>query len=351
MVKKLGASATTTAVDSSKPVKPIEAPQTVAQTATEKWAAAMKDRLHASAIKATINAKAVPVSYVIADPDNCRELAVTQEQVLDLAVRFPMDRATINSDDCTEWLEGYKHNIESKSGLKGKALEDLLSIIDFAASLKSAVRLMNPIMVWQEDSVLHLISGERRLFAHIFLGEEFIFAIIRDNSLDRSEIDLLQWEENVQREDMTLPEKILRVRKLILARGKITEVSVTQVSHIIGRSRAEAQRYTVVLRYPDTVLLDAICAGQITNLKTAASLAQLSKDQIIVKLNKGYTNSKSTEIKIPKTTDLEAVKVILFAAAKQLDANDVVEQYDLTKHREINKAINALVKKVGNSNG
>lgn len=317
------------------------------ESSAGKWAGAVRDQVQTAAKVKTVLAKTIPVSYIKTDPENPRKLDISQEEITNIAEKFPMDGAALLSDNPDAWLEGYIDSVSSECGLEGKPLGDLISIIEFAAGMKSADRMMHPIVVWQEESTFHLIAGERRLLSHIMLGESHITARIQA-PLHRHEIDTLQWEENVHREPMSLWEKVDRVRKLIEAGEGIKKTSVTKLSKIIGRSRPEAQRYLAVLRCPTRELINAIEVGLVNDLKKAAMLAQLPAAALVGEL-RGETKVKppTPAIKVHKSADIDALATIVEAAAEQLKETSEIKHFDLSKPSGITEAINALMAKLG----
>lgn len=311
---------------------------------SEKWAGAAKAQVETAQNVRGVLTKTIPIDYINTDPDNPRKLSISLQQARDLAKRFPMDLEALSSEDPSDWLEDYTDLISQESGLAGKALGDALSIIQFAAALKSPERMINPITVWQDESQFHLIAGERRFLAHILLGATHIAARIQQTGINRTEIDTLQWEENVHRESMTLWEKLDRVRKLLEAGEGIQKTSVTKLSKIIGRSRAEAQRYLSVLRYPNKVLVLAVEKGKITDLKRAAQLAQLPEDQLLAILSgdKKSSGEARPAIKLARHANTRGLARLLQAAAVQLNMPELLDPYDLTKPAQLAAALEAL---------
>lgn len=311
---------------------------------TEKWAGSVAAQVATAASIKAIVAKTIPVSYIVCDPENPRKLALSQEQVSDIAAKYPLDRALFDADDATDWIEDYVARVANETGLSGKAVGDLESLVGFAASLKSADRLLHPIVVWRDESTFHLIAGERRLLAHLLLGETHIAARILDQQYSRHQIDTLQWEENVHRQDMNLWERLEHVKKLLAADGGVEQTSVTKLSKVLGRSRAESQRYLAVLRYPEGLLLEAIRTGKVTDLKSAAALAQLTPDQLKVKLSGTRPEPKAkASIKLADKSQVASVGQLLKAAAKQLKLESTLQSLNLTKATDINEAINRLI--------
>jgi ParB/RepB/Spo0J family partition protein len=319
---------------------------------TEKWAGSVAAQVATAASIKAIVAKTIPVSYIVCDPENPRKLALTQDQVSTVASKYPLNRALFDADDATDWIEDYVAKVASEMGLTGKAVGDLESLVGFAASLKSADRLLHPIVVWRDESTFHLIAGERRLLAHLLLGETHIAARILDQQYSRHQIDTLQWEENVHRQDMNLWERLEHVRKLLAAEEGVQQTSVTKLSKILGRSRAESQRYLAVLRYPDSVLMEAIRVGKVNDLKAAAALAQLTPEQLKIKLSGARLEPKAkASIKLVDKSHAASVGELLKAAAKQLKLESTLHSLNLTKTADINEAINRLIAAIEGEKG
>ncbi|MBU3071347.1 ParB N-terminal domain-containing protein [Aestuariicella sp. G3-2] len=310
----------------------------------EKWAGAAKAQVETAQKVKGVLTKTIPLDYINTDPDNPRKLAVSQQQVKELSIKFPMNLEALSSEDPSDWLEDYTDLLAQESGLSGKALGDALSIVQFAAGLKSPERMINPITVWQDESQFHLIAGERRFLAHIMLGAKHIAARIQQSNIARTEIDTLQWEENVHRENMSLWEKLDRVRKLLEAGEGIQKTSVTKLSKIIGRSRAEAQRYLSVLRYPNKILVEAIEKEKITDLKRAAQLAQLPLDQLlpILQGDKKAVQETKPSIKLARHANTRGLAKVIQAAAVHLDAQEILDDFDLNKQSQLAAALEAL---------
>ncbi|EIK43296.1 hypothetical protein O59_004089 [Cellvibrio sp. BR] len=316
----------------------------------EKWAGSVAAQVATAANIKAIMAKTIPVNYVQCDPQNPRKLALSQAQVSAIAQNYPLDAKLLQVEDATDWIEDYVARVGQGEGLTGKAVGDLESLVSFAAALKSADRLLHPIVVWRDESTFHLIAGERRLLAHILLGESHIAARILEQHYSRAEIDTLQWEENVHRVDMSLWERVEHVKKLLESEAGIAATSVTKLSKILGRSRAESQRYLVVLRYPSPLLLDAIKTGRVGDLKSAAALAQLSPEQLQKKLSGApLIAPPKASVKFSDKSQSQAFATLLKAAAKQLKMESAIKQIDLKSPAGINEALAILIDGLGSS--
>ena len=230
--------------------------------------------------------------------------------------------------------------------MKGKQIGDFTSIVKFSAVLKSPKRLLHSIVVWQEDSVFHLISGERRLLTHILLGEKYISSRICEEKLSENEIDVLQWEENIHREDMTFFEKTMRLKKLIEGTFGLSNISVRKLVKISGLNHADSQRYLVIIRYPTNTLIEAIEEGKVEGLQKCAALAQLSDEDLKNRLSEKVITKPITPkpaIKISKEADNEVMKKIIGAITKEFKAESVLDNLDLNKSKDLNLAFNSLI--------
>ena len=311
----------------------------------EKWANSVAEQVATADNVKSVLTKTIPVTYVVCDPENPRKLALKPDQITAIAAKYPLDKSLFEVDGETsadsDWIESYVSGVAKGEQLVGKAVVDFESLVRFAAALKSGDRMLHPIVVRREESTFHLIAGERRLFAHILLSETNISARILEQHCERSEIDRLQWEENTHRVDMILSERIARVKK-IADTGKGIKTTVTELSKLLGRSRAESQRYLAILRYPDSILMDAINDGEINDLKVAAALAQLPLQEVEAKLAGKPKAKPKPAIKVNKSLAPQVGQLIQ-AAAKQLKMRPLIEKSDLSTPEGINEAIATLI--------
>jgi ParB/RepB/Spo0J family partition protein len=315
--------------------------------ASEKWAGSAAAQVETASKIKVIAVKTIPVDYVVSDSENPRKLSLTQSQICKIAKKFPLDKSKLQIEDQSEWMEAYLKQVQHEEKLERKAIQDLESLLNFASSLKSAERMLHPIVVWQAENTFHLIAGERRLLTHILLNESNIAARIVANTYSRTEIAVLQWEENVQRQDMTLSEKLELVKKLIETGEGVDKTSVTRLSKILGRSRSESQRYLVVLRYPSPFLLEKIQEGKITDLKIAAALAQLPLEHLKAR----FSDLKSKAppkfaIKIVNRKQAPHFGKILQAAAHYLNMTHFTNDVDLKNSESIMKTANLMMAEI-----
>jgi len=310
---------------------------------SEKWASAT-----ASQLKNTVGnilVKNLPIAYIKTDQDNPRKLKIDVALIKEIETKYSIKKYLKNEDD-NDWIEEYVEKVSKDIKLEGKQIGDFTSIVEFAAVLKSPKRLLHPIVVWQEDSIFHLISGERRLLTHVLLGESHISSKISEEKLTESEIDVLQWEENIHREDMTLFERTTRIEKLINGTYGKSKISVRKLAKVSGLSVADSQRYLVIIRYPSDTLLKAIEEGRVEGLQKAAALAQLSDTDLKSKLaGKNITKKASTKatIKISKDANPEVIKKMINVIVKEFKAESVLVNLNLNKSKDLNLAFNSLI--------
>ncbi len=311
---------------------------------TEKWTGAVADQLKEKSKIKDVIVKTIPIDYIRTDQDNPRKLKIDIELLEKVVQKYPIKTYLKNEDD-NEWIEDYVKKVTNAFEFEGKQIGDFQSIVEFAAVLKSPDRLLHPVVVWKEESIFHLISGERRVLTHVLLGESNVSAKITLHKPTAIEIDLLQWEENIHREDMTLEEKVKRVNKFIDIQFK-GKTSVRKLAKLSGLNNADAQRHLVIYKYPSDILIKAIEEGKITSLKQGAANAQLSEEELQNTLSgkKVVKSSKPTPaVKITKAADISAMQKIISTVAKEYDASSVLENLDLSKSKDLNIAFNSLL--------
>jgi ParB-like chromosome segregation protein Spo0J len=327
-----------------------------AATNSRRWATSAAGQLSTAGGVVALNVKRIPVKYIREDAMNPRKLALGTADIAALATQFPIDKDRLLRDD-DGYLDEYLEVVEANSGMQGRAVADFQSIAGFAFALKSAERLLHPIVVWQNDTQFHLIAGERRLLAHLLLSEATIDARIRDAAPSSLEKYLLQWEENIHRDDLTLFEKIDNLREMMeawkLNKG-VQTISVNQFAALSGLPRSVAQRYLAVIRCPSPLLLKAIEEGRITNVKQAANIAALPVAEIPAELSPQQVTSTATEegvrsVRVGRAKDYRAVTFLVKAAAEKLD-DDVLttqlDRLDLSRQKDLNRAFELLVARI-----
>lgn len=321
---------------------------------TRKWAGGVKSQIAGATQHKGLNARYVPLSQITLDPENPRRLAITPEKVRDIIRVYPLGSGWIKGDAKDEWWDEYSANVGE--ALSGKALTDFLDTLLLALSIKSHERLINPVTIYAAESGtdLRLIAGERRFLAHVILGEEMIAARILPHRPDDLEKDILQWEENNQRLELSLHEQLNNLQRLLKGweKQRGAKLSVGQMVALAGLPRVTAHRYLTVIRCPHAALMKAIEAGQINSLKQAAALATLSAKELDEALHPASKDKKPQPIfRIKRSGDYSPIKAVLRAAAEQLGGKSylkLIDSQELDTAEGIAEAFDQLVKHVAN---
>ena len=162
------------------------------------------------------------------DPDNPRDLV-------------------LNSSDLNSEIE--KGDPQHDRKIKEKA-----ELASMAGSITEQ-GVINPIVVYQHGDYYRLVAGERRTLASILGNFATIPAKILAEKPEPLKLSLLQWVENIEREDLSLWERIRNLDKIIsaYARGKgrtTDEISATELSGLLRCSIQQGTNYkSIVNRY------------------------------------------------------------------------------------------------------
>lgn len=267
----------------------------------QKWTEAIGDQLaNADAIK-SINVKTIPVDTVLFEPGNPRELRITPDEIRENYAMLMLPPKALQEHADDDWMEDYENSVAEvfPDDLKKN---DFMSIALFAASLKSADRLLNPIVVWREDTLFYKITGERRYLAHVLLKEPNIAARIYEQKPSKFQISCIQWEENYQREDLCLHDALRNLRDMVegwkLDTGN-ESITAAQFQNMSGMSRANGARYLRILTHASERLWDAMKVRKVDSLTTAYQLAAVDAetcDKELEKIFKGAPGTSAKEI-------------------------------------------------------
>lgn len=202
----------------------------------------------------------IPLSKIKFDPENPRKLAILPSEVTAEDKFLPTDPL-------------YER--------KKKELESLRSLAN--SIKKTGVR--NAIEIYKDGVDYRLISGERRVLASQLAGKEDIQARVLDSKPSDFDVRYLQWIENIEREDLSLWERIQNVRQLITAytNEQHVEVTATLLKDILGCSLPHAMTYLSVISAPPDVL-SLLMNNTLTNLEKAAFLAKIDDSVLRQKL-------------------------------------------------------------------
>jgi ParB family transcriptional regulator, chromosome partitioning protein len=193
----------------------------------------------------------VPLERLELDPENPRELSISMDEI----------RRGIDSEDAH--LKRKQSELESLSSLS-KSI--------------SNQGLINPIVVYKNGDNYRLVAGERRTLASLVAGKKSIQARILDSKPNTLNRFILQWAENIEREDLSLWERLSNIRSIVSAYAKthekvVTRITAAELSDLIGISSSQAAQYKVVLQGSDD-LIQAIQEDVVANLDKAAFIAK-----------------------------------------------------------------------------
>lgn len=290
----------------------------------------------------------VPLRKISLDPDNPRDLAFTFE------------------DAQTGVYDNDLHVKRKKS--EEESLKSL------AKSIKEQ-GVINPIVVYKEGDQYRLIAGERRTLASIMANKTDIPAKVLTAKPDPLKLSLLQWIENIEREDLSLWERMQNLEKIVTSyadknQKAFKEITPTELASILGCSLQQAVNYRHVLN-ASKELRDRIKSGVIKNIEKAALIAKSPKNMqpILIKNciegaslsalkrisanpqiieNKPSTKTKQNEkVNFGSTTNLAAAKNIIHAVLGHDSFKHFGEKMDKViwdDHRSVSTAFRKLLK-------
>lgn len=194
----------------------------------------------------------IPIKKIETDPENPRELALSMHDL--------------------------HHGISDLDQDQERKIQELEGLQSLANSIRDQ-GIINPIVVYKFGEKYRLVAGERRTLASILAGKSEIQAKILDTKPNELKISLLQWIENVERADLTLWERLRNLEKIanIYSAKKgtsIVNITITELSNLIGCSKPHAMNYKAVLVADDT-LKNLIRDNKIRNLEKAALISNI----------------------------------------------------------------------------
>jgi ParB family transcriptional regulator, chromosome partitioning protein len=197
----------------------------------------------------------IPLSRIEVDPDNPRQMKITQDDV--------------------------KGGVKTGDPDSEKKNEELEKIKELSNSiLKSG--LINPITVYKDGQIYRIVAGERRYLATLLAGRAEIESRIFDQKPTILELKLVQWYENTAREDLSLYERVDNVVELIRVfkgANNVEKVTATDLKSLTGLSLQQASCYVNVISGPPDVL-DAVKTGLINSLDKASLLAAVENSDL-----------------------------------------------------------------------
>lgn len=157
-----------------------------------------------------------------------------------------------------------------------------LNEIEKLASLAETIRsqgVINPVVVYKNGEKYRLVAGERRCLASIIANQNEIKANILDQRPTAYNRSYLQWIENIEREDLSLWERLKNIEQIIhyyrQENQTQVEFNASFIKNLLGCSLPHAMNYFSLLQAPKD-LQDAVRSENIRNLEKAALIARIT---------------------------------------------------------------------------
>lgn len=198
---------------------------------------------------------------------------------IDLDVENPRD-LLITKSDVMDGVTEQDQNLDRKQS-------EIESLQTLAYSIKKA-GVRNPIELYRENDRYILISGERRVLGSLLAGKTDIPAKILDAKPGELQLRLLQWIENIEREDLNVWERLFNIEQLVNAYSNANKNIVMNsdaLSEIIGCSKKQSKRYLDVLN----------ASSDLKNLLKQSGISDLIKLSMIVNVDDKDQQIKLTE--------------------------------------------------------
>ncbi|MBV1870896.1 MAG: ParB N-terminal domain-containing protein [Gammaproteobacteria bacterium] len=366
-IKSFGASFAT-----NSSVKPAEMPIEVGE-GTDKWLNSIRGQIDQEQTQTelddVVDVRAVALELIYINPNNARELDIMPEEIRKHIAILKLPIVAYGDDD--DWIEPYSKQLNLLFGTSKKAT-DCLDLALFAASLKSPKNLMAPICVWREETRFHIIAGERRYLAHIFMGASHALTRIWDTKPNPFDIQILEWQENNDRVDLSVYENISSIRKIISlwqTEHPDEKMTARKLARIITTGHTTAARWLKVAKSNHQALNKALKDREINSIDLAYELSGLSPSKIthyLKRLKKGQTINTETILKeqrsvdaakdtSPKTTpalkmntkaNTRPVAFIVNTVVDSIDnpeLHKLMQKLDFTKTKELTKALNLII--------
>ncbi len=216
--------------------------------------------------------------------------------------------------------------------------------------------LLNPILVYKNQDYYQLIAGHRRTLAAILAEKIDIPAKILETKPNELKLSQLQWMENIEREDLSLWERLNNINKIVSAFKKLHNrdaITATELSELLGCSLQQAVNYNNILN-SSKQLKKLIETNKIKSIDKAATIAKSEPDQqplLIDACLKGASlkklkqlvntplkslESKKTLINLGQTANLELAKYILNLIINNLEFEDLNKEFPAIDWSDIN---------------
>lgn len=192
----------------------------------------------------------------------------------------PLRKITLDSDNPRTLSLTFKdvyQEISKDDPLFDQKITEQKSLNSLAKSIKEQ-GVLNPIIVYKNDNEYQLVAGERRTLASILAKKQDIPARILTSKPDKLKLSLLQWIENIEREDLTLWERMRNLEKIVTAYAEAKnkapeEISPTEISKLTSCSLQQGVNYRLLLNASNKIKAN-IQKGHIKNIEKVALIVK-----------------------------------------------------------------------------
>jgi ParB family chromosome partitioning protein len=198
----------------------------------------------------------IPVQRIELDPDNPRQLAISQQEVI--------------------------HGLSSSASNKKQKSIELEALRLLSHTIQSS-GMINPILVYKFEDKYQVIAGERRFLATLLAKKTEIEARIYHSKPSGFNLKLVQWVENTAREDLNLFERLNNIRDIIDAyqeeNKQEKKFTASLLKELTGLSLPQSTYYINVLAAPE-IIHTFIKEGKLNSLDKVALLVSIKSDVI-----------------------------------------------------------------------
>lgn len=200
----------------------------------------------------------MPIDMIETDPNNPRRLALTKQDIL----------YGVHADDA-------QFTIKTKE-------RDALT--ELSESIKR-IGIRNAIEVYKDGLKYRIITGERRYWAAILAGQKSVPVRIGQKP-DEFNLRYTQWVENINRQDLSLWEKLTNLHLIANAYKQTNQQEINEqiLQSLLGVSNTQAYRYFCLLKAEESIT-SLIQQGKVNNLKIVQELVSMkdkgARNQII----------------------------------------------------------------------
>lgn len=305
------------------------------------------------ALASTHRAKVLPVQLVLFDPENPRDLTLTEHHLKAVGDQIEWD-----CEDLYEQATDVFRAVHADTADLELLTEEFVSILSLATTLPTPASLGQPIIVHEarleEGGIaFQLIAGERRLLAHHLRGHDVIKAVIREVPKSTFQRRLLQYVENEQKESLCLRDKIKNIDAIVTAwqidpdANQGRSMSSRVLAKLLGVSHVQANKYLLVLRNPQ--MLESVESRRVTNLDEAIRQMDNSKpgsDEPSKIPNRGQRQSSAkvrVKLDAKDMAQCSRVRRVLIALGSIPEFAQTLSAFDLSDASQLPKALEQVL--------